>query len=100
MPLSSRLLALLSVHFPKLSKPSTNFCCSPCSLNLNLSVTMNSAVPPNVNLSDNRAPEVYTSHITIYALTIIVVALRLIAKRVSNSSFWWDDWFILIAAVR
>ena len=38
--------------------------------------------------------------ITLIALSIIIVALRFLTRRLSGAGYWWDDWLILAALVR
>ena len=39
------------------------------------------------------------SIIATWALAVIVVCLRFVARRLSKASFWYDDWLVLPAAV-
>ena len=39
------------------------------------------------------------SIIAAWALAVIAVGLRFIARRLSNARFWYDDWLILPATV-
>ena len=50
-------------------------------------------------LAENRAPEIYAAHITIYCLAVVAVTLRLITRKLIRSSLWWDDYFILASLV-
>ncbi|KAL9600847.1 MAG: hypothetical protein Q9219_002889 [cf. Caloplaca sp. 3 TL-2023] len=48
---------------------------------------------------DDKAPMMYAVFSVFLVLPLIAVILRLLARRVSHVSLWWDDWLILVAAV-
>lgn len=48
----------------------------------------------------SRIGEIYGGTITLTVIATIAVILRLIARKISSASFWWDDWTILIALVK
>ena len=56
---------------------------------------MSSPLPPN----NSVAWKVWLGSIVSVALATIAVSLRLLARRISNASFWWDDWTILASLV-
>ena len=61
---------------------------------------MSSTIPPGVDLSQDRRTQVYVAEITVFPVAVIAVILRLVARRVSKTRLWLDDWFILISFVR
>ena len=48
----------------------------------------------------NKDALVKGSIIASWALAVIVVCLRFIARRLSKARFWYDDWLVLPATVR
>ena len=52
-----------------------------------------------VNLSDSKQPDIYGTISTVCPVAVLVVVLRLLARRVSKAGYWWDDWIIIIAMV-
>lgn len=50
-------------------------------------------------LEETQAPKMYAIFSTFFALPLLAVALRLVARRVSHLRLWWDDWLILFAMV-
>ena len=51
------------------------------------------------DLQQTQAPKMYAIFSTFFALPLIAVALRLVARRMSHLRLWWDDWLILVATV-
>ncbi|CAD6594087.1 MAG: hypothetical protein ASARMPRED_008516, partial [Alectoria sarmentosa] len=51
------------------------------------------------SLQETQAPKLYAIFSIFFALPLIAVALRLVARRASNLRLWWDDWLILVATV-
>ena len=42
---------------------------------------------------------IHGSIIATWALALITVCLRFIARRLSNAGFWYDDWLLVPATV-
>jgi len=51
------------------------------------------------NLEANAGPTTLAALLVTRCLAIIVVGLRFFARRIGGSPYWWDDWFVLGAAV-
>lgn len=51
------------------------------------------------DLHASQAPKMYAIFSIFFALPLLAVGLRLVARRVSNVRLWWDDWLILVATV-
>ena len=49
--------------------------------------------------STNEDALIKGSIIATWALALIAVCLRFIARRLSNARFWYDDWLVLAATV-
>lgn len=41
-----------------------------------------------------RQPLLYGFTGAVTGLTIVVVALRIVSRRLAKAPFWWDDWLI------
>ena len=50
-------------------------------------------------LNDNRGPEIVAAITVLTLIATIAVALRLLARRISNLKFGTDDWLIVVALV-
>ena len=53
----------------------------------------------DVNLSDDKTPDIYASVGILWAASILAVVGRLVARRLSWQPLWWDDWLILFSSV-
>ena len=53
---------------------------------------------PTVYYQSLTAP-LYGITATLLAVATIAVVLRLLARKLSKASFWWDDWTIVAALV-
>ena len=51
------------------------------------------------HLGDSRTSEMVGVLVSITALALICVALRIISRRVGRVKFGWDDWLIFVAMV-
>ena len=47
----------------------------------------------------SEAVNVQASVLALWALTVIIVCLRFIARRLSKAGLWYDDWLIVPATV-
>ena len=45
----------------------------------------------------SRTEELYGGTITLTIIATIAVVLRFASRRISQASYWWDDWAIVIA---
>ena len=52
------------------------------------------------NEQENRAPTIVATVVALWVLSYIAVAARFVGRWIGNTSLWWDDWLILLAAVR
>lgn len=57
------------------------------------------AAQTETDLHATQAPKMYAIFSIFFALPLLAVGLRLVARRVSNLRLWWDDWLILVATV-
>ncbi|MCJ1356672.1 MAG: hypothetical protein MMC33_006667 [Icmadophila ericetorum] len=48
----------------------------------------------------DRSSQLYAAGITTWVIAVIALSLRILGRRVSGNSLWWDDRFIIIAMVR
>ena len=48
-------------------------------------------------LMADKGYKVLVSAIVLYILVVTSVLLRFFARKISKASYWWDDWFILLA---
>ena len=48
---------------------------------------------------DSVAWKVWLGSVVSVSSATVAVALRLLARRISNATFWWDDWTILASLV-
>ncbi|KAF2806913.1 uncharacterized protein BDZ99DRAFT_422208 [Mytilinidion resinicola] len=51
--------------------------------------------PSHIDLSASRQPQIWAAIGTTYALAVICVALRFLARRLVKFTFWLDDWLVL-----
>ena len=51
------------------------------------------------DLYEDQAPKLLPIFTVFLVLPLIAVALRLIARRVSHVSLWWDDWLLIVSSV-
>ena len=49
---------------------------------------------------ENRTPIVVGTVIALLILSLIAIGARLLGRFVGNTKLWWDDWLIMLAAVR
>lgn len=62
---------------------------------------MNLPPPPSgIDLGASQQSEIIGSITATWALAVICVALRFLARRVSRAGFWWDDWLMVPALVK
>ena len=54
---------------------------------------------PMANQGD-KAPSMLAVFSVFLVLPLIAVSLRFLARRLTRVAFWWDDWLLLVAAVR
>ena len=54
---------------------------------------------PEAELLTNENTLIKGSIIATWALAVIAVCLRFIARRLSKARFWYDDWLVLPATV-
>ena len=52
------------------------------------------------DLQESQQPMMIGVLTTFFILPVIAVGLRLLARRLTRMSLWWDDWLILVATVR
>lgn len=63
---------------------------------------MATQIPPTYDaafLAESRQEEVYATHVSFFALMIIVVPCRYFSTRIAKKSLGWDDWLAFFAAV-
>lgn len=53
----------------------------------------------NASLSGNENTRIRGTIIAIWALVIIIVCLRFLARRLSKAGLWYDDWLVVAATV-
>ena len=51
-------------------------------------------------MEDISIPTFLALNITFHVLTLIIVVLRLVSRRLAKLPLWWDDWLMIIAEVR
>lgn len=49
--------------------------------------------------AENRAAEVYGGMIPLTIIATVAVVLRMIARRVAGTTYWWDDLTVVVALV-
>ncbi|KAI9677142.1 MAG: hypothetical protein M1822_008251 [Bathelium mastoideum] len=54
---------------------------------------------PSVNLNESHVAGIVAADLTARVIAIITVGLRFYARRLNRVKYWWDDWFMLLAAV-
>ena len=60
---------------------------------------MTSTITPGVDLSQDRSGQIYAVELAVYPVALTAVILRVIARKISNTRFWFDDWFIFVSFV-
>ena len=55
--------------------------------------------PPGEDLNATQAPRIIATSVTLIVISAVAVALRFIARHLSEAGLWWDDWTILGAMV-
>lgn len=45
-----------------------------------------------------RQPVIYGVTGALTGLTIVVVTLRMVSRRLAKSTYWWDDWLLWFGA--
>ncbi|KAL7961750.1 hypothetical protein V8C34DRAFT_272282 [Trichoderma compactum] len=55
--------------------------------------------PAGINLDESRRASIIVTSIVTWILAVIVVGLRILARRMKNVSLWIDDWLIIAALV-
>jgi hypothetical protein len=51
-------------------------------------------------INADQGPKVDAIAITCFALALVAVILRFVARILTKASLWWDDWTVLVALVR
>ena len=60
------------------------------------------ALPPptGIDIYKSQVPGILAAHIVTYVAAVLAVALRAASKRISQNTYSWDDFFIVLALVR
>ena len=54
---------------------------------------------PEAYRNQNRSEVLWITLIIAHALSFVALVLRFITRKITNTLFWWDDWFIIAAFV-
>ena len=55
--------------------------------------------PPGIDLRATQVPRILGVNIATFALAVMAICLRFIARRLTRLPYWWDDWLMLPAIV-
>ena len=55
--------------------------------------------PPGTDLSASQVGRMLGVNIATFCLAVIAIVLRFIARRLTRTALWWDDWLMLPAIV-
>ena len=53
----------------------------------------------SANYAGDRGPDILGAIISTYCISIVVIGLRTISRRISKAGFWIDDWLIYASTV-